>query len=104
MANRIIETFSGNGEVLKDGQHLCYVHYHLQHRMNIETDQGEISGEVTVKETERLSVDVLNSMGSGQVFTLLLADKRSLQVSFPRGDSLNGVYQVVNSGEGFRSA
>jgi hypothetical protein len=51
-----------------------------------------------------MSVDVLNSMISGQVFTLRLADNRSLQVFFNRGDAFTGIYRVVNSGNGFTPA
>lgn len=102
MAYRIIESPSGVGEVLRAGQHLCKVRYRFQHRENIETKRAEISGEVTVDEAERMSVEVLNAMGSGEVFTLCLADNRSLQVSFTRVDALSGVWRAVNSSpEGF---
>ena len=105
MAYRIIESPTGIGEVLNASQHLCKVNYRLQHRENTETRQAEILGEVTVDEAERMSVEVLNAMGSGQVFTLRLADNRSLQVSFTRGDALSGVYRAVNSSpEGFTPA
>lgn len=102
MAYRIIETPSGVGEVLRAGQYLCKVRYRLQHRENIETKQAEILGEVTVDQAERMFVEVLNAMGSGEVFTLRLADHRSLQVSFTRGDVLSGIWRTVNSSpEGF---
>jgi len=98
MAYKIIESPIGVGEVLKVGKHLCKVNYRLQYRENTETGVGEISGEVTVDEAERMSVEVLNAMNSGQVFTLRLADNRSLQIFFNRGDAFTGVYHAVNSG------
>jgi hypothetical protein len=105
MAYKIIESPTGIGEVLMAGQHLCKVHYQLQHREDTRTGQAEIFGQVTVNETERMSVQVLNAMQSGQVFTLRLADNRSLQVSFTRGDALSGTYRAVNSSpEGFKPA
>ena len=104
MAYKIIESPIGVGEVLKAGKHLCKVYYRIQHRENTETGIGEISGDVTVDEAERMSVEVLNSMMSGQVFTLRLADNRSLQVFFNKGDAFTGVYRVVNSGNGFAAA
>jgi hypothetical protein len=51
-----------------------------------------------------MSVEVLNAMNSGQVFTLRLEDNRSLQISFTRGDAFTGVYRAVNSGNGFTPA
>lgn len=105
MTYKIIENATGIGEVLMAGQHLCKVHYQLQHREDSQTGQAEISGQVTVDETERMSVQVLNAMQSGQVVTLLLADNHSIQVSFTRGDALSGIYRAVNSSpEGFKSA
>lgn len=105
MAYRTIESPTGVGEVLMAGQHLCKVYYQLQHRENIQTGQSEIFGQVTVDESERMSVQVLNAMQSGQVFTLCLADNRSLQVSFTRGDALSGTYRTVNSSpDGFKPA
>ncbi len=97
MAYRIIESPTGVGEILRACQHLCKVRYLLQHRENNQTKEQEISGEVMVDESERMRVEVLNALGSGEVFTLRLADNRSLQVTFPRGDAFNGVWQVANS-------
>jgi hypothetical protein len=52
-----------------------------------------------------MSVDVLNGMGSGEIFTLRLADGRSLEVFFSRGDPLSGTWTMANSSpDGFAPA
>jgi hypothetical protein len=105
MTYKIIEMPSGIGEVRKAEQHLFKVRYRIQHKENVETGQGEIFGEVTIGKAERMSAEVLNTLGSGQVFTLLLSDGRSLQVSSTGGDPLSGIWHIVNSSpEGFTPA
>lgn len=85
---------TGVGEVLKGNQHVCKVQYRLQQKDTL-SGSVEISGEVTVDQTERLATEVLNTFGSGQLLTLRLENNRQLDVSFNAKDAIAGVWKVV---------
>ncbi len=87
-------TISGTGEVLRAGQHICGVQYRLQQRDTV-SEQAKIAGEIVVSRAERMSVDVLNSLGSGGLFTLQLDSGRQLEVFFNQVDPLAGTWRVV---------
>ncbi len=103
---RVIESPTGVGELRKAGEHLAGVSYRLQVRQEFMISESvsgqeeipgiqEISGEVTVTEAERMQVQVLRSMSSGELLTLHLSDGRRLNVYATKGDPLSGTYRVV---------
>jgi hypothetical protein len=112
---KTLETPSGSGELRKAGKHLAKVFYHLQVQQEMTADESvagaekapgifEVAGEVTVSQDEPNQAQVVNSLNSGELLTLHLADGRQLDVYATQGDRLTGTYRIVSgSPAGFTS-
>ncbi len=87
-------TLRGAGEVLDAGLHLCAVNYRLQ-QVDNPSGHSEIAGEILVDLSERQNVEVLNTLGSGNLLTLKLDDSRELEVFFNPIDAIGGSYKIV---------
>lgn len=112
---KTLETPSGSGELRKAGKHLAKVFYHLQVRQEMPATESatgaekapgvfEIAGEVSVSQDEPNQAQVMNSLNSGELLTLHLADGRRLDVYATKGDVLTGAYRIVSeSPTGFKA-
>jgi hypothetical protein len=90
-------TFSGSGKILNDGQYICKVQYQL-HQDKTSSDQTRTSGQIALKiDAERVSTDVLNTLGSGREFTLKLADNREIIIFLNRSDPIAGLWRIVGT-------
>ena len=84
---------------MRAGRHLAKVFYYLEVRQAGpgpapaadaagQTAAWDITGEVTVSQDEPMQAQVNSSLRSGEVFTLVLADGRRLEVRASQGDPL----------------
>jgi hypothetical protein len=104
------ETFSGKGEIRKEGTHFADCRYHLQFMQEIITTATltssqsipgmlSYSGAVTLTQEQLLKPGILAGMESGAQFTLHLSDGQSFKVSFNKvleiNNPLNGVYKII---------
>jgi hypothetical protein len=87
------QSFSGTGEVLHEGEHVCNVKYRLLQRAS-PSKPIEITGEITIDQSDRRSTEVLNLVGSGQILTLRLEDNQELMVWFNHKDPIGGIWLV----------
>lgn len=88
------QSFSGTGEVLHEGEHVCNVTYRLLQRAS-PSKRIEITGEIIIDQSDRLSTEVLDLVGSGQILTLRLEDNHELMVWFNRKNPIGGIWSVV---------
>lgn len=101
--NQKIRTLKGNGEIYKSDEYICRGYYSLeewQEFVIIETSGGtdklpgliNYSGRFTVDPSERTKV--LNTLNSGEVFTLHLERNQLLDVILNPVDPINGIYSL----------
>ena len=101
---------SGIGEILRKGEHFANCTYQIQMLQEISisesfNDMQEIpgrniiSGIVIISQQEIVKPGIWQGLNSGESFTLLLSDRRSLKTSFnPIGDNnnpINGKYRIL---------
>jgi len=90
-----IESSSGRGEVLRNGEKVSSVQYNLSVKQEVETvetygDTSEslgrfhITGQVIVRDGDK-------NLADGAEYRLVLKDERFLDVTFPKGDPVSGL-------------
>lgn len=107
--DKTIETLGGIGELRKAGAHLAKVFYRLQVRAAIGASGAapgsaeaantlEITGDVSISQDEPMQNQVRQTMTSGELLTLHLADGRRLEVYIAQGETFTGAYRIIPGG------
>ena len=90
-----LKHYAGVGEVLRDGQHFCWVQYSLSLDQEPADSQPKMSGEVTISTAEQLTGEIYK-MEAGREYTLVLADKvTTRRVTLVSADPIRGVWQLL---------
>ncbi len=101
------EPLIGMGEIRRDGEHFVNCNYQIQVTQEYSVTESysvredipgyEIyTGQVTLKKEDFIKPEIREAMTSGDTFTLIMANGKSLKVSFSRLDLIGRNYKIIH--------